>query len=100
MRLVMVTVHISHNKIILPPAPHTFTLPPVPLCVVNTHLFYHPYAPHIRTMHTAAILEEAATFVSSQLEHGAEGRCGEHRLVWGIMVAFMKVSSHHTSHRA
>ncbi|GAX76948.1 hypothetical protein CEUSTIGMA_g4395.t1 [Chlamydomonas eustigma] len=33
------------------------------LCVVNTHLFYHPYAPHIRTMHTSAILEEAADFM-------------------------------------
>ncbi|GLI58784.1 hypothetical protein VaNZ11_000540 [Volvox africanus] len=33
------------------------------LCVVNTHLFFHPYAPHIRTMHTAAILEEAAAFI-------------------------------------
>jgi 2',5'-phosphodiesterase len=30
----------------------------LPLAVVNTHLFYHPYAPHIRSMHTAAILEE------------------------------------------
>ncbi|EFJ50866.1 hypothetical protein VOLCADRAFT_88222 [Volvox carteri f. nagariensis] len=33
------------------------------LCVVNTHLFFHPYAPHIRTMHTAAILEEVAAFL-------------------------------------
>ena len=38
---------------------------PGPLCVLNTHLFYHPYAPHIRTMHTAAILEEAAAFITS-----------------------------------
>ena len=30
-----------------------------PLLVSNTHLFFHPYAPHIRTIHTAAILEEA-----------------------------------------
>lgn len=33
------------------------------LCVVNTHLFFHPYAPHIRTMHTAAILSEAGAFL-------------------------------------
>ena len=33
------------------------------MCIVNTHLFYHPYAPHIRTMHTAAILEEACAEV-------------------------------------
>jgi 2',5'-phosphodiesterase len=31
-----------------------------PLCVVNTHLFYHHAAPHIRTMHVWAILNEAA----------------------------------------
>ena len=30
-----------------------------PLCVVNTHLFYHPRAPHIRSMQMAAILAEA-----------------------------------------
>jgi hypothetical protein len=33
--------------------------------VVNTHLFFHPYAPHIRTMHTAAILEEASELLTS-----------------------------------
>jgi 2',5'-phosphodiesterase len=32
---------------------------PGPLLMINTHLFFHPYAPHIRTLHTAAILEEA-----------------------------------------
>ncbi len=37
-----------------------------PLAVVNTHLFFHPYAPHIRTMHTAAILEEAWALVEQQ----------------------------------
>jgi 2',5'-phosphodiesterase len=31
-----------------------------PLVVVNTHLFFHPFAPHIRSMHVAAMLEEAA----------------------------------------
>jgi hypothetical protein len=34
-----------------------------PLVVVNTHLFFHPYAPHIRSMHTAAMLEEAAAAI-------------------------------------
>ncbi len=29
------------------------------LCVVNTHLFYHPWAPHIRILHVAAMVEEA-----------------------------------------
>ncbi|KAJ9533130.1 hypothetical protein QJQ45_018236, partial [Haematococcus lacustris] len=44
------------------PRPHGPACPP--LCVVNTHLFYHPYAPHIRSMHTAAILEEAAQLLA------------------------------------
>lgn len=29
------------------------------LCVLNTHLFYHPRAPHIRTMHIAALMAAA-----------------------------------------
>lgn len=29
------------------------------LCVVNTHLFFHPKASHIRTLHAAAMLAEA-----------------------------------------
>ena len=28
-----------------------------PLCVANTHLFYHFMAPHIRTMHVWAIMQ-------------------------------------------
>ena len=51
----------------MPPPPCT-----EPLCIVNTHLFYHPYAPHIRTMHTAAILEEAADTMA-RLGGGAAG---------------------------
>jgi 2',5'-phosphodiesterase len=34
-----------------------------PLAVLNTHLFFHPYAPHIRSMHTAAMLEEVAAAI-------------------------------------
>ena len=34
-----------------------------PLCVVNTHLFFHPRAPHIRTLHTAALLAEAGALI-------------------------------------
>ena len=30
-----------------------------PLCIVNTHLFFHPRANHIRTIHAAAIAVEA-----------------------------------------
>ncbi|KAG1677548.1 hypothetical protein FOA52_014446 [Chlamydomonas sp. UWO 241] len=41
---------------VLAPAPGTTG---EPICVVSTHLFFHPYAPHIRTMHVAAILAEA-----------------------------------------
>ena len=34
-----------------------------PICIVNTHLFYHPRANHIRTIHTAAIMAEARAFM-------------------------------------
>jgi 2',5'-phosphodiesterase len=44
-----------------------------PLLVANTHLFFHPFAPHIRTMHTAAILEEAASALRDW-EQGVAGR--------------------------
>jgi 2',5'-phosphodiesterase len=38
---------------------------PAPVLMINTHLFFHPYAPHIRTLHTAAILEEAAAALAA-----------------------------------
>ena len=36
-----------------------------PLLVANTHLFFHARAPHIRTMHTYALMREAHTFLRS-----------------------------------
>ena len=33
--------------------------PDGPLLLANTHLFFHPRAPHIRTLHTAALVVEA-----------------------------------------
>eukprot|EP00955_Chlamydomonas_euryale_P073835 361860-Chlamydomonas_euryale.AAC.4 len=74
-----------------------------PICVVNTHLFYHPYAPHIRTMHTAAILEEAVALLgrlgcspspamlfvgdlNSDLNDGIPGDPDEPRMVTGSAV--------------
>ena len=38
-----------------------------PLCVLNTHLFYHPRASHIRTMHTAAMMAEANALIEQAL---------------------------------
>ena len=35
------------------------------LCVMNTHLFFHPGANHIRNIHTAAMLNEAEAFIKS-----------------------------------
>jgi 2',5'-phosphodiesterase len=35
------------------------------LCLVNTHLFFHPQAPHIRTLHVAAMLAEAHALAES-----------------------------------
>ena len=34
-----------------------------PLCVVNTHLFFHYAAPHIRTIHVWAMLHRAKEFI-------------------------------------
>ena len=36
-----------------------------PLCLLNTHLFFHPNAPHIRTLHVAAMLAEAHELAES-----------------------------------
>ena len=33
--------------------------------MVNTHLFYHPWAPHIRILHVAAMIEEAVALAES-----------------------------------
>jgi 2',5'-phosphodiesterase len=40
------------------------------VCVVNTHLFFHYAAPHIRTMHTWAILQEAAELARAKTNNG------------------------------
>lgn len=51
-----------------------------PLCVVNTHLFFHHAAPHIRTMHVWAILQEAAAFIeASMADEGVAAACGGRR---------------------
>ncbi|KAK9819723.1 hypothetical protein WJX72_001675 [[Myrmecia] bisecta] len=38
-----------------------------PICLVNTHLFFHSKAPHIRTMHTAAIIDEAQQLIDQAI---------------------------------
>jgi 2',5'-phosphodiesterase len=43
------------------------------LCVLNTHLFFHPKAPHIRTLHVAAALAEADSFIA-EVTHASGGR--------------------------
>ena len=35
------------------------------LCLLNTHLFFHPQAPHIRMLHVAAMLAEARALAES-----------------------------------
>lgn len=35
-----------------------------PLCLVNTHLFFHPGAPHIRLMQIFALITEAKNLMS------------------------------------
>ncbi len=36
-----------------------------PLCIANTHLFFHYAAPHIRTMHVWAIINDASDFAAA-----------------------------------
>ena len=36
-----------------------------PICLLNTHLFFHPQAPHIRSLHVAAMLAEAHALAES-----------------------------------
>jgi 2',5'-phosphodiesterase len=38
------------------------------LCVVNTHMFYHPWAPHVRILHVAAMVEEAVALAEGARE--------------------------------
>jgi tRNA threonylcarbamoyl adenosine modification protein (Sua5/YciO/YrdC/YwlC family) len=41
-----------------------------PLLIANTHLFFHGHAPHIRNMHVAALLVEAAALTHGNLPEG------------------------------
>jgi 2',5'-phosphodiesterase len=43
-----------------------------PVCVVNTHLFFHYAAPHIRTIHVWAMLLHANDFIRKNLEERGE----------------------------
>ena len=45
------------------------------VCVANTHLFFHYAAPHIRTMHVWAILQEAQEFIDAWVadQSGSQG---------------------------
>lgn len=45
-----------------------------PLCVVNTHLFFHKRAPHIRTIQAAILAAEAAAFADRAALDDADGR--------------------------
>ena len=38
-----------------------------PLCVLNTHLYFHYAAPHIRTLHVWAMLHEAKEFIDKRM---------------------------------
>ncbi len=44
-----------------------------PLCVINTHLYFHYAAPHIRTLHVWAMLQHAKEFIHKSVA----GRAGE-----------------------
>lgn len=43
-----------------------------PLCIVNTHLFYHPRANHLRTIHTAAMMAEAHALIDLAVQQSEQ----------------------------
>ena len=47
-----------------------------PLCVVNTHLYFHYAAPHIRTLHVWAMLRHAKEFIDKSMA-GWGGELGD-----------------------
>ena len=49
-----------------------------PLCVVNTHLFFHYAAPHIRTLHVWAMLNAAKIFIDRVVAEKSD-MCGKIR---------------------
>ena len=51
------------------------------LCVLNTHLFFHPRAPHIRTLHVAAALAEADSFMAEVSRMNSSGGSNLHCLI-------------------
>ena len=76
------------------------------LCVVNTHLFYHPWAPHVRILHVAAMMDEAVALAgSTQRALGLCRRpallfCGDLNsdLSWGMPGASFNASARASMH--
>ena len=54
------------------------------LCVLNTHLFFHPRAPHVRTLHIAAALAEADSFMAEVSRMNSSGGSNLHCLVYTL----------------
>ena len=53
-----------------------------PFCLVNTHLFFHYAAPHIRTMHVFAALSEADEVIKNAMENPDFAKfCGDRKKV-------------------
>lgn len=48
-----------------------------PLCVVNTHLYFHPRANFIRTLHTAVMMMEARAVIDTTNDSAALIFCGD-----------------------
>ncbi len=43
-----------------------------PLCVVNTHLYFHRHAPHVRSIQAAVLAHETARFADSMMQRMAD----------------------------
>jgi len=63
---------IAQLVLLKPTGPSTSWGPARPICVVNTHLFFHYAAPHIRTIHVWAMLHNAKRFIVKSMEEKGE----------------------------
>lgn len=63
---------IAQLVLLKPTGPSSSWGPARPICVVNTHLFFHYAAPHIRTIHVWAMLYNAKRFIEKSMEENGD----------------------------
>lgn len=59
---------IAQMLMLSPKGPQTSSVQCRPICVINTHLFFHYAAPHIRTLHVWTMLQCARRFMEEAMK--------------------------------